>query len=83
MVVAVDGQDGGWSSEAITASRAGNERWVPRAVTERAAAATASRAASSGCQVGGEPDAERPDERVAGAGGVDDVDDRSRDAASR
>src|SRR6476659_6188748 len=34
-------------------------------------------------QVGGKGDAERTDEGVAGTGGVDDVDDRGRDATSR
>src|SRR3954451_6168642 len=34
-------------------------------------------------QVGGDPDAEGADERVARAGGVDDVDARSGDAADR
>src|SRR6478609_1743292 len=34
-------------------------------------------------QLGGEGDAERADEGVARTGGVDDVDDRGRDAANR
>src|SRR4051794_1419263 len=60
MVVCGGRQDNGRASEAITASRPGNERWVPRAVTERAAAVTASRAASSGARSAESPTQKAP-----------------------